>query len=86
MSPAIRVSSRWKGRGWGEAAHQYFRQSEQIPTFVRLAVAESLTGTATSWRAGGLLLQFLPASVERQRQADLAPGDAPEGAILPEDA
>ncbi len=73
-----------EGQGLGEAAHQYFRQSEQIPTFVRLAVAESLTGVATSWRAGGLLLQFLPASIERQRQADLAPGDAPEGAILPE--
>ena len=33
---------------------------------------------------GGLMLQFLPASIERQRQADLAPGDAPEGAIVPE--
>ncbi len=73
-----------EGQGLEEAAHQYFRQSEQIPTFVRLAVAESLTGAATNWRAGGLLLQFLPASIERQRQADLAPGDAPEGAILPE--
>jgi molecular chaperone Hsp33 len=73
-----------EGQGLGEAAHQYFRQSEQIPTFVRLAVAESLTGASTSWRAGGILLQFLPASVERQRQADLAPGDVPEGAILPE--
>ncbi len=72
------------GQGLEEAAHQYFRQSEQIPTFVRLAVAESLTGAATNWRAGGLLLQFLPASIERQRRADLAPGDAPEGAILPE--
>lgn len=73
-----------EGQGLEEAAHQYFRQSEQIPTFVRLAVAESLTGAATNWRAGGLLLQFLPASIERQRRADLAPGDAPEGAILPE--
>jgi molecular chaperone Hsp33 len=72
------------GQGLEEAAHQYFRQSEQIPTFVRLAVAESLTGAGTSWRAGGLMLQFLPASIERQRQADLAPGNAPEGAILPE--
>jgi molecular chaperone Hsp33 len=67
------------GQGLEEAAHQYFRQSEQIPTFVRLAVAESLTGVAAVWRAGGLLLQFLPASIERQRRADLAPGDVPEG-------
>ncbi|WP_297298781.1 Hsp33 family molecular chaperone [uncultured Methylovirgula sp.] len=72
------------GQGLEEAAHQYFRQSEQIPTFVRLAVAESLTGAATNWRAGGLMLQFLPASVERQRRADLAPGDIPEGASVPE--
>ena len=72
------------GQGLEEAAHQYFRQSEQIPTFVRLAVAESLTGAATNWRAGGLMLQFLPASVERQRRADLAPGDAPDGAPIPE--
>jgi len=73
-----------EGQGFEEAAHQYFRQSEQIPTFVRLAVAESLTGAATNWRAGGLLLQFLPASIARQRRADLAPGDVPEGAIVPE--
>lgn len=72
------------GQGLEEAAHQYFRQSEQIPTFVRLAVAESLTGAATNWRAGGLLLQFLPTSLARQRQADLAPGDAPEGAVVPD--
>jgi molecular chaperone Hsp33 len=72
------------GQGLEEAAHQYFRQSEQIPTFVRLAVAESLTGAATNWRAGGLMLQFLPAAVERQRRADLAPGDVPNGTPIPE--
>jgi molecular chaperone Hsp33 len=32
------------GQGLEEAAHEYFRQSEQIPTLVRLAVAESVTG------------------------------------------
>ncbi len=63
-----------------EAAHRYFRQSEQIPTFVRLAVAESVTGSGASWRAGGLLVQFLPEAPERRRQADFDPGDAPEGA------
>ncbi|MEA2840135.1 MAG: molecular chaperone Hsp33 [Methylobacteriaceae bacterium] len=62
-----------------EAAHRYFRQSEQIPTFVRLAVAENVTGAGSSWRAGGLLVQFLPEAPERRRQADLDPGDAPEG-------
>jgi molecular chaperone Hsp33 len=73
-----------EGQGLGEAAHQYFRQSEQIPTLVRLAVAESITGTGTTWRAGGFMVQFLPVSAERQRQIDLDPGDAPSGAVLPE--
>ena len=34
------------GQGLEEAAHQYFQRSEQIPTFVRLAVGEVLTPTA----------------------------------------
>jgi molecular chaperone Hsp33 len=72
------------GQGLEAAAHQYFRQSEQIPTFVRLAVAESLTGSGTEWRAGGLLVQFLPASRARQMMPDLPPGDVPEGTIVPE--
>ena len=65
------------GQGLEAAAHQYFRQSEQIPTLVRLAVAENVTGDGVAWRAGGLLVQFLPDSPERQRRADLDPGDAP---------
>jgi molecular chaperone Hsp33 len=73
-----------EGQGLEEAAHQYFRQSEQIPTHVRLAVAQNVTGAGAKWRAGGLMLQFLPAAPERQRQADLHPGDAPVGIILDE--
>jgi molecular chaperone Hsp33 len=62
------------------AAHEYFRRSEQIPTRVRLAVAEEFSpGSTHHWRAGGLLLQFLPLASDRARQADLDPGDAPEG-------
>ena len=67
-----------EGQGLEAAAHQYFRQSEQIPTLVRLAVAENVTGEGAAWRAGGLMVQFLPDSPERQRQIDLDPGDAPE--------
>ena len=67
------------GQGLEAAAHEYFRQSEQIPTLVRLAVAQSVTSAGTQWRAGGLLAQFLPDSPERRRQADLHPGDAPAG-------
>jgi molecular chaperone Hsp33 len=75
-----------EGQGLEEAAHQYFRQSEQIPTLVRLAVAESVTGEGRQWRAGGLMVQFLPQSIDRMRQADLHPGDAPEGTVLHEHA
>jgi molecular chaperone Hsp33 len=39
-----------------------------------------LTPTGAHWRAGGLIAQFLPESIERRRQADLDPGDAPPGA------
>src|SRR5215467_5308780 len=45
-----------------DAAHEYFLRSEQIPTRVRLAVAEELRaaggGLSHRWRAGGMLLQF----------------------------
>ena len=81
-----------QGGGLEAAAHEYFRRSEQIPTRVRLAVAEEFhmggDGVRHRWRAGGILLQFLPKSPERMRQADLDPGDAPEGTaphVVPED-
>jgi molecular chaperone Hsp33 len=63
-----------------DAAHEYFKRSEQIPTQVRLAVGEELSsGDRRQWRAGGMLLQFLPKDPDRARMADLDPGDAPEG-------
>ncbi|MEP9349866.1 Hsp33 family molecular chaperone [Xanthobacter sp. KR7-225] len=69
------------GSGLEAAAHEYFMQSEQIPTRVRLAVGEEVrAGGASSWRAGGLLAQFLPQDASRARMADLPGGDAPEGA------
>lgn len=69
-----------------EAAHQYFRQSEQIPSRIRLAVGSIVTGSGRQWRAGGLIAQFMPHSPDRLRAADLHPGDAPEGhALLAQD-
>ncbi|TCR68830.1 Hsp33 family molecular chaperone [Bosea sp. BK604] len=62
-----------------EAAHQYFRQSEQIPTRIRLGVGSVVNGTGRHWRAGGLIVQFMPNSPDRLRAADMHPGDAPEG-------
>jgi molecular chaperone Hsp33 len=68
-----------------DAAHEYFLRSEQIPTRVRIAVGEEWRGGGDGpkhrWRAGGLLLQFLPKAPERARQPDLHPGDAPEGVV-----
>jgi molecular chaperone Hsp33 len=72
------------GGGLEAAAHEYFLRSEQIPTRVRIAVGEewrSGEGGKHRWRAGGLLVQFLPKAPERARQADLDPGDAPEGTV-----
>jgi molecular chaperone Hsp33 len=73
-----------------DAAHTYFRQSEQIPTRIRLAVAEmydrDAEGTARrTWRAGGIIGQFLPEAGERVRHRDLPAGDAPEGAFVADD-
>lgn len=64
-----------------EAAHRYFAQSEQIPTRVRLAVAQVFDRVPggplkAGWRAGGLLVQYLP---DTGGYRDLPPGDAPEG-------
>jgi molecular chaperone Hsp33 len=84
------LSSRYQGvvelngRGLEEAAHQYFERSEQIPTLARIAVGQTLTSEGPSWRAGGLIAQFLPESEDRRRRADLDPGDAPPGHVAHE--
>lgn len=79
------------GQGLEAAAHEYFQQSEQIPTKIRLAVGEILQpGDSTGqWRAGGLMVQFLPESLERQRAVQgeqaSAPGYATEAAAVEDD-
>lgn len=77
--------------GLEEAAHTYFRQSEQIPTRIRLAVAQMYdrddAGSARqTWRAGGIIGQFLPSSAERLRRRDLPAGDVPDGVEIAADA
>jgi len=71
------------GASLEEVARTYFRQSEQIPTDVRLAVTRQIVpgpdGPAVHWRAGGLLAQFLPEAPGRMRQPDLPGGDGPDG-------
>lgn len=56
------------GNSLAEAAIAYFRQSEQLPTFVRLAAARHFIGrngdtpSRWHWRAGGLIVQHVPAA------------------------
>src|SRR3954469_16987003 len=80
-----------EGGSLEDAAHEYFLRSEQIPTKVRIAVGEEWrggeAGPTHGWRAGGMLLQFLPKASDRA-QRDLDAGDVPEGAsfeVVPED-
>ena len=64
-----------EGGSLEDVAHTYFQQSEQVPTLVRLAVAQlSRKGDRNPhWRAGGMLVQYLPPHGERT-MPDL-PGD-----------
>lgn len=56
-----------EGANLSEAADAYFRQSEQLPTFIRVAVARHYSASFQSgtsdanwhWRAGGLMIQHL---------------------------
>jgi molecular chaperone Hsp33 len=52
-----------EGESLADAADAYFRQSEQLPTFIRLAVARHYRAghgeRPWTWRAGGLLVQKL---------------------------
>lgn len=53
-----------EGQSLADAALDYFRQSEQLPTFLRLAVGKHYAADAEGhrgwlWRAGGLMLQHL---------------------------
>lgn len=53
-----------EGASLGKAAEHYFAQSEQIPSFVQVDVAQSGAG----WVAGGMLIQHLPVGeVGRER-------------------
>ncbi len=51
------------------SAEAYFRQSEQLPTLVRLAAAPVYTpgSREASWRAGGLMLQVTPGAAHARQ-------------------
>jgi molecular chaperone Hsp33 len=52
-------------------AEQYFDQSEQTPTRVRLAVAQLATDDGLVWRAGGMLLQNIAEDEARGSTRDV---------------
>jgi len=71
------------GQSLDDVARTYFRQSEQIPTDIRMAVARHVVpgeyGPDERWRAGGMIIQFLPEAPERLRLPDLPGGDGDPG-------
>lgn len=56
-----------EGATLADCAHLYFRQSEQLPTGLKLAVERGASG----WRAAVLLLQQMPALDAGRREVDL---------------
>lgn len=70
------------GTPLSEAAKTYFRQSEQLPTFIRLAVARHAApnGDGWHWRAGGIMVQHVSPDGGKP-----PPEDAPEGFLLGDD-
>ncbi len=76
-----------EGGTLSEAADTYFRQSEQLPTFLRLAVAKHYRAGKGedgegrwAWRAGGLMLQNLTREGGRPSET---PADEGENDIWP---
>lgn len=70
------------GTPLSEAARTYFRQSEQLPTFIRLAVArhKASDGGDWQWRAGGIMVQHV--SPEGGKPP---PDDAPDDFLMGDD-
>lgn len=72
------------GQSLEQVAHDYFQQSEQLPTLVRLAASQMMENAKageearTSWMVGGILVQYLPQSSADIPHRDLHPGDHPD--------
>ncbi len=48
------------GQTISDAAHGYFKQSEQIPTALKLSAGIIETDNGKSWRAGAIIIQHMP--------------------------
>jgi len=71
-----------EGDSIAACGEDYFRRSEQLPTLIKLVVAETLErdtdgAAGGGWRAGGIMIQQMPEDGGFVR--DLDPGDAPDG-------
>lgn len=76
-----------EGSGLAEAALDYFRQSEQLPTFIRLAAARQFVGRSGGtpsrwhWRAGGLIVQHVPAAGGETEQKPAMSGEERDASL-----
>ena len=69
------------GASLADCAETYFAQSEQLPTRFSLTYGKSqMPGAAPHWRAGGMMLQYMPA-VGGQREVAAEEGSG-EGGLL----
>jgi molecular chaperone Hsp33 len=68
------------GEGLTEAALSYFQRSEQLPSFIRLAVARHYQAGEWHWRAGGLMIQNLATAGGRPGARLADPADADDDA------
>ncbi len=49
-----------EGATLADCAHTYFRQSEQLPTGIKIAAERFVDGDAVHWRAAALMVQQMP--------------------------
>lgn len=65
-----------EGQNLADCAETYFAQSEQVATRFALTAAHAqIPGAAPAWRAGGIMIQHMPAPGEHVREE--APPQAP---------
>jgi molecular chaperone Hsp33 len=65
-----------EGATLADCAHTYFRQSEQLPTGIKIAARRTSNGSEHHWRAAALMVQQMPEfdagrlSVDREQRED----------------
>jgi molecular chaperone Hsp33 len=65
-----------EGATLADCAHTYFRQSEQLPTGIKITARRSVDGGAGHWRAAALMVQQMPEfdagriDVDREQRED----------------